>query len=77
MPRYFFHVSGASIYRDSDGSVLADDQAAWSHAVSSTGELLRDLDGKLESGAKIEIIVEDETGEVVATLAFFGTRSNP
>ena len=51
MPRYFFHVHyGDESYVDEVGEDLADDHAAWLEATSSTGESIRDLDGRLKPG---------------------------
>ena len=46
MPRYFFHVSGVATFDDPVGVDLRDDAAAWSMAVVSCVELLKDLGGR-------------------------------
>lgn len=70
MPRYFFHVSGATTFVDREGRNLANDQEAWSLAVSSTGELLRDLDGGMPDKAEILTTVTNEGGMVLISLHF-------
>ena len=51
MPRYFFHVHhGEESYVDKVGDDLPDDHAAWKEAMSSAGESIRDLDGRMQPG---------------------------
>lgn len=74
MPRYFFHVSGPRHYSDHDGVELADDDAAWSVAVISMGELIDDLNGKLPDRAELVTKVADASGSTLMTLRFQGER---
>jgi hypothetical protein len=74
MPRYFFHVSGATTFVDLEGRELVDDQEAWSLAVSSTGELVCDLDGGLRDHAEILATVTSETGVALISLRFSARR---
>lgn len=77
MPRYFFQVSGTVSHMDREGRELDDFQTAWSLAVSSTGELLRDIDGKLPNHAEIRTTVTDEEGVVLISLRFTGEKFPP
>ena len=74
MPRYFFHVSGDRLHVDRDGRFLADDAAAWSLAISSMGELLRDLDGSMPEHAALQTVVTSEEGKVLISLRFTAER---
>lgn len=74
MPRYFFHLTGSTSFIDKDGIELADEDAAWSEAVSSCGHLLQDIDGRLPERSEITLRVADEGGQHVATLRFIGRR---
>ncbi|WP_062015095.1 hypothetical protein [Aureimonas sp. AU4] len=74
MPRYFFPVSGTVSHPDPEGQELPDDLAAWSVAVSSMGELLRDLDGHLPIDADVTTLITDEIGRVLITLQFTARR---
>lgn len=77
MKRYFFHVGGAVPFEDRIGIELDDDDAAWSNAVRSMGELLDDLDGKMPNRAAIITVVANDAGEPVITLRFTGERNLP
>ncbi len=70
MPRYFFETSGAAPHADREGRDLANDRAAWSLAISSTGELLRDLDGELPDHAEIRMTVTNDRGRALIILDF-------
>jgi len=74
MPRYFFPVSGTVNHPDPVGQEVQDDLAAWSIAVSSMGELLRDLDGHLPVDADLTALITDEMGRVLITLQFTARR---
>lgn len=74
MPRYFFEVSGPKSYAHSVSVQLLDDHAAWSMAVTSTGELIKDLDGKMPDKADIIATVKDAIGRVVVTLRVTGDK---
>ena len=71
MPLYFFQISGSPL---ATGVELVDDDAAWSLAVTSTGEALRDLDGELADRAEIVATVQDEAGRIVVKLRVFGEK---
>lgn len=74
MPRYFFQVSGDMLHADREGRLLADDAAAWSLAISSMGELLRDLDGHMPDKASILTTVTNEEGAALISLRFTAER---
>lgn len=74
MPRYFFHLTGHTSFVDKEGVELIDDDDAWSTAVSSCGDILRDIDGRLPERSEITVRVADEGGRHVATLRFIGRR---
>ena len=71
MPLYFFQISGSPL---ATGVELIDDDAAWSLAVTSTGEVLRDLDGELADRAEIVATVQDEAGRIVVKLRISGEK---
>ncbi len=71
MPLYFFQISGSL---RTAGIELVDDDTAWSLAVTSTGEALRDLDGELADDSEIVATVQDGAGRVVGTLRILGDR---
>jgi len=48
MPRYFFHVYHEQPEIDQEGEELPDKHAAWKEATVMAGEILKDLDGKLQ-----------------------------
>ncbi|ALN75336.1 hypothetical protein [Aureimonas sp. AU20] len=77
MPRYFFQVSGDTLHVDREGRLLDDDEAAWSLAITSTGELLRDIDGRMPSRAEILTTVTNERGAALISLRFTAERFPP
>ena len=74
LPRYFFQVSGVTTHFDRDGYDLPDIDAAWSLAIASTGELLRDLKGAMPDGAEIITTVSSADGREVISLVFSARR---
>lgn len=74
MPLYFFHIAGSPLSEKAEGVELPDDDAAWSLAVTSTGELLKDLDGRLPDRTEIVATVVDETGRIAVTLRISGRK---
>jgi hypothetical protein len=50
MPRYFFHVQDGYPSRDEDGTELPDVYTAQSEAISTSGEILRDMGAKFWDG---------------------------
>jgi hypothetical protein len=53
---------------------LGDDNTAWSEAVSSIGQLLRDVDGKLPPHGLLTLDVFDEGGALVASISVDAVR---
>jgi hypothetical protein len=70
MPRFYFNVrDGAQLsHTDEVGEELADANAAWTLAISYTGEILRDLDGKLKPEADWRLEVISEGGHPVCSV---------
>jgi len=70
MRRYFFNVGD---HRDEEGTVLADEDAAWEEAVAVFAELVQ-LDGMLRPGQSCLLQVTDDDGEEFCTLRVAATR---
>ena len=60
MPRYLFNTFDGRHFVDSQGEELPDKYAAWAEATRTAGEILRDLDGRLEVGSTWRLEVTDE-----------------
>ena len=60
MPRYFFHVYHKRDDIDSVGEELPDRDAAWREATVTTGQIIQDMDGKLEPNTEWRMEVTDE-----------------
>ena len=65
MPKYFFHVHNGRSHNDTVGDELPNALAAWEEATTIAGQLIRDLDGKLEPGQKLSIAVTDEAAKLL------------
>jgi hypothetical protein len=50
MPRYFFHVYSEQPEIDYEGEELSDKYAAWKEATVTAGQIMQDMDGKLQPG---------------------------
>jgi hypothetical protein len=50
MPRYFFHLHHNEPQIDEEGEELPDKDVAWKEATVMAGEILKDIDGKLQPG---------------------------
>lgn len=74
MPRYFFHVAGVAPFTDTEGLDLPDDNAAWSSAIQSFSELLRDIDGEMPPSAEIVTMVAGYDNRTMITLRFAADR---
>jgi len=48
---------------------LPDEQAAWSQAVITTGQMLRELDGAFPMNGALEVEVRDEAGQTVGWIS--------
>ena len=74
MPRYFFHVHDSKDIPDHDGVELSGPDEARDKAVVAAGEALRDQDGQFWNSGEWRMVVQDESGAVICTLVFSGTR---
>lgn len=77
MPLYYFNVTGGSFYPGRNGHDLPDDDAAWSMAIASMGDLLKDVDGMKHDRFDAVTIVTDTSGRALMTLRFEGNRYEP
>jgi hypothetical protein len=75
MPRYYFHVRDGKEIPDTEGSVLADADAARAEAIVLSGAMLKDLGGQFWSNGEWQIRVVDEAGNKVCALTFSADRS--
>jgi hypothetical protein len=60
MPRYYFNIFHEHAHNDYEGEELPDKNAAWEEATRATGEIIKDLDGKLKPGHDWRMQVTDE-----------------
>src|SRR5215218_3408684 len=70
MPRYFFHIIDGNEYPDTEGTVLANPDAARAEAIVVSGEMLKDLGGEFWGNGEWQVRVEDEAGNKVCALTF-------
>ena len=63
MPRYFFRIEHELTSHDREGAEVPDKRAALGEAATMLGKMLEDIDGKMQTGTDIKIIVEDEIRE--------------
>ena len=77
MQRYYFHVHDGSAQPDAEGLGLPSRDAAWSEAVRSCGEMLRDIDGEFGRNTEWRMEVVDGLGQPVFTLRFVGQEHAP
>ena len=70
MPRYFFHVLDGHSLPDDTGTELPDVYTAQAEAISTGGEILRDLGAKFWDGTEWRMEVADERGQVLFILRF-------
>jgi hypothetical protein len=68
MPRYFFNINGALGGPDEDGEELPNDGAAWREATIITGEMFKEIDGKLRPGQDWSLEVADESRKPLYTI---------
>ena len=76
MPHYHFRLDGTPTPAGPHSEWLPDDDAAWSQAVISTGELLRDLGGKVSGRTRLRATVTEDGGRIVGTLDVSSERGN-
>ena len=76
MTRYFFNVSynGDASPADEEGVDLPDDDAAWAEATGACGQMIRDLDGALTTGAEWRMEVANADGAVLFRLLLRAER---
>ena len=60
MPRYFFNVYHERSEPDEVGEELPNRNAAWKEATITAGQILQDLDGKLQPSCDWRMEVTDE-----------------
>ena len=60
MPKYFFHVYYERAEVDHVGEDLPDKHAAWEEAIVTAGQIIQDIDGKLQPGKEWRMEVTDE-----------------
>lgn len=77
MPLYFFNVTGELRFPGCNGHDLRDDDAAWSMAIASMGDLLKDVDGLKHGHFDAVTTVTDASGRSLMTLCFAGKRHVP
>jgi hypothetical protein len=69
MPRYFFSTTHGDLPSDPELAMeFPDDRAAWSEAVKCCGEILKDIDGKLQPNLEWRMDVDDENHELIYSL---------
>jgi hypothetical protein len=60
MPRYFFNVHHDRSTTDEEGEELPDLSAARRAATIAAGEMIKEIDGRLEPGRDWRLVVNDE-----------------
>jgi len=60
MPRFFFHIFHHGAEIDDVGEELVDRHAAWQEATVTAGQILQDLDGRLQPDREWRMEVTDE-----------------
>ena len=77
MPLYYFNVTGGGLFPGCNGHDLPDDDAAWSMAIASMGDLLKDVDGCRHDRFDTLTTVTDTSGRTLMTLRFEGRLREP
>jgi hypothetical protein len=67
---YFIVADGRNSLTKNEGLDLPDEKAAWVEATAACGELLRELDGRLNPGDEWSMRVKDESGADIYVLEF-------
>jgi hypothetical protein len=70
MPRYFFSVHDGKDLPDSEGIELPSRNEAHRQAITTAGEMLREIDREFLGGDVWEMHVTDEAGKTVCRLRF-------
>jgi hypothetical protein len=68
MTRYFFHAADGSAFRDEDGEILPDLEAAKDVALDVLTEMLPGKRDEFWDAKKFSVAVKDDTGRLVAVL---------
>jgi hypothetical protein len=69
--RFYFRVFTNGVERHaSDGLVFSDKHEAWLEASTSTGEIIREMDGKMQPGLDWRMDVTDEAGQLIYRFSF-------
>jgi hypothetical protein len=76
MPRYFFNVFHHQSEPDLVGEELPDKHAAWREATITAGEILRDIDGKLQQGREWRMEVTDEFDNLIFIIHINAEKRN-
>jgi hypothetical protein len=77
MPRYFFNVYHENEEPDEIGEQLTDLEAAWKEATVTAGQILQDLDGKLQPGVDWRLEVTDEFANLLFVINVNAKLSHP
>jgi hypothetical protein len=77
MPRYFFQVylNGEAASTDTEGVELSGDDAAFTEATASCGQMIHDLDGSLRAPTEWRMEVADVRGTTLFRLFFRAERA--
>ncbi|WP_376772693.1 DUF6894 family protein [Ancylobacter sonchi] len=74
MPIYSFKWSGEELPTEVD---LPDEHAAWSEAVMTLGQMLRELDGSFPTEGELEMEVQSGTGATVGWILVKTGKGRP
>ena len=75
MQRYFFHTEDGALFRDEEGTMLADNEAARIEAARVLGQLLNERPGEIWRDDQMRIIVTDDRGATLFLLDLSALRS--
>lgn len=75
MPRFFFHTQDGTIYRDEEGTVLADMKTASATALQVLSEHIQTWPGDFWKHDGLEVQVVDDDGLHLLTLTISATFS--
>jgi len=73
MPTYAFRWTGEEAATEVE---LPDEHAAWSQAVTTTGELLREMDGAFPVPGALEMEVKDSAGHSIVWISVQARRGH-
>lgn len=70
---YFFRTVTNGLERNrTEGLAFASKQEAWQEAAISSGEIIREMDGKMHPGIDWRMEVLNSAGDVIYRLSFHG-----